>query len=155
MVLWFCRFFGNQIAKLESNTKTMKSIKHILTLIILGATFLTSCKKDLVEKYDQSKNVAKVVAKNTNEVKAPENFSWNTNRIITITSTPIINDVRVAVLKVTSTEGVVLFTQLHKVKDPINLKLEIPSIYEKVNVVFCGIQKTYDTKGGKVDLILQ
>jgi hypothetical protein len=113
---------------------------------------LPSCKKDLVEKFDQNKTTEKVIAKNTSEVKAPENFKWNTNRTIKFTANPIVGDARVSVLRVEATDGTVLFTKLQKVKESVELTLEVPARYEKVNVVFGGMQKTYDTKSGKVEL---
>jgi hypothetical protein len=135
-----------------TNSITMKNIRNLFILIFTSVILLPSCKKDLVEKFEQNKNTSKVEAKNTSEVKAPENFKWNTNRTIKITANPIVGDARVAVLKVEATDGTVLFTKLQKVKESVDLTLEVPARYEKVNVVFGGMQKTYDTKSGKAEL---
>jgi hypothetical protein len=135
-----------------TNSITMKNIRNLFILIFTSVILLPSCKKDLVEKFEQNKTTEKVIAKNTSEVKAPENFKWNTNRTIKITANPIVGDARVAVLKVEATDGTVLFTKLQKVKESVDLTLEVPARYEKVNVVFGGMQKTYDTKSGKAEL---
>ena len=130
----------------------MKNLRNLSILILTSVILLPSCKKGLVEKFEQNKTTEKVIAKNTSEVKAPENFKWNTNRTIKFTANPIEGDARVSVLRVEATDGTVLFTKLQKVKESVDLTLEVPARYEKVNVVFGSIQKTYDTKSGKAEL---
>jgi|688.fasta_scaffold53068_3 hypothetical protein len=135
-----------------ANQKTMKNLRNLLILILISVIVLPSCKKDLVEKFEQNKTTEKVIAKNTSEVKAPENFKWSTSRTIKLTANGIVGDARVSVLRVEATDGTVLFTKLQKVKESVDLTLEVPARYEKVNVVFGGMQKTYDTKSGKAEL---
>ena len=64
------------------------------------------------------------------------------------------NDVRVAVLKVVTPDGGILFKKLQKANEDYSIQLTLPAQYAKVSVQFDGENRTFDTKLGKVEMIL-
>ncbi len=131
----------------------MKSLtKTILLLFILQAG-LSSCKKQLVDKYEQS--VTTETAKNTAEIKASASFKWNTTNALTFNFAGSPGDARIAVLKVTAEDGSIVYQKLQKAAENNAATIELPAHYAKLIVHFGGTSKTFDTKSGKVDMDLK
>jgi hypothetical protein len=62
--------------------------------------------------------------------------------------------VRVAILMVIATDGSILFKKLQKANEDYSIQLTVPSQYEKLSIQFDGENRTFDTKLGKVEMIL-
>jgi hypothetical protein len=113
--------------------------------LVLG---LTSCMKDVIPA------PAANAAKTTSEVKASKDFKWNTTNSINVSFKGVRNDVRVAILMVIATDGSILFKKLQKANEDYSIQLTVPSQYEKLSIQFDGENRTFDTKLGKVEMIL-
>jgi hypothetical protein len=131
----------------------MKKINHYsLILILLFFIGLTSCKKNLEDKFNENQN--QTVAKTTSEIKAATTFKWKTTGSITLVYKAKPNDIRVSVLKVISPDGHIIYQKLQKANQDLSINLEIPSHFEKVDVSFGSNKKSFDTKSGKIEMLL-
>jgi hypothetical protein len=131
----------------------MKKInQYSLILFLLFSIGLTSCKKNLEDKFDENQN--QTIAKTTSEIKAPATFKWKTTGSISFEYKAIPNDIRVSVLKVISPDGHIIYQKLQKANQGFAINLEIPSHFDKVDVSFGSTKKSYETKGGKIELTL-
>lgn len=95
-----------------------------------------------------------VTAKTTSDIKASKDFKWNTTNSLSVSFKGVRNDVRVAVLKVVTPDGGILFKKLQKANEDYSIQLTLPAQYDKVSLQFDGVNRTYDTKLGKVGMIL-
>jgi len=95
-----------------------------------------------------------VTAKTTSEVKASKDFKWNTTNSLSVSFKGVRNDVRVAVLKVVTPDGGILFKKLQKANEDYAIQLTLPSQYDKVSLQFDGENRTFNTKLGKVEMNL-
>ena len=130
----------------------MKNLLKTILLLFIMQVGLSSCKKQLVDKYEQSQKTT--VATKTEEIKAASNFKWNTTSTLTVNFNPLTGDSRIAVLKVTAEDGSVITQKLQKASESHTFNLDIPSHYSKVNVIFGTNTKQFDTKTGKIDMSL-
>ena len=123
-----------------------------LAFALLFFSSLTSCVKEISPAPAVAANT--VTAKTTSEVKASKDFKWNTSNSISVSFKGVRNDVRVAVLKVVTPDGGILFKKLQKANEDYSIQLTLPAQYAKVSVQFDGENRTFDTKLGKVEMIL-
>ncbi len=123
-----------------------------IAFALLFFSSLTSCVKEVSPAPAVAANA--VTAKTTSEVKASKNFKWNTSNSLSVNFKGVRNDVRVAVLKVVTPDGGILFKKLQKANEDYSIQLTLPAQYEKVSVQFDGENRTFDTKLGKVEMIL-
>jgi hypothetical protein len=130
-------------------------MKNQFFKIAFALTFisgLTSCMKEVTPAPAVAANA--VTAKTTSEVKASKDFKWNTTNSINVSFKGVRNDVRVAILMVIATDGSILFKKLQKANEDYSIQLTVPSQYEKLSIQFDGENRTFDTKLGKVEMIL-
>ncbi len=130
-------------------------MKNQILKIAFALTFLstlTSCLKEATLAPATPANSA--TAKTTSEIKASKDFKWNTTNSLNVSFKGIPNDVRVAILKVIAPDGSILFKKFQKANEDYSIQLTLPAQYEKVSLQFDGENRTYDTKLGKVEMIL-
>ncbi len=125
-------------------------LKIAFALLFLSS--LTSCMKEVSPAPAVAANA--VTAKTTSELKASKDFKWNTSNSISVSFKGIHNDVRVSVLKVVTPDGGILFKKLQKANEDYSIQLTLPAQYDKVSVQFDGVNRTFDIKLGKVEMIL-
>ena len=123
-----------------------------IAFALLFFSSLTSCVKEVSPTPAVAANA--VTAKTTSEVKASKDFKWNTSNSLSVSFKGVRNDVRVGVLKVVTPDGGILFKKLQKANEDYSIQLTLPAQYEKVSVQFDGVNRTFDTKLGKVEMIL-
>lgn len=121
-----------------------------IAFALLFFSSLTSCVKEV----SPAPAANAITAKTTSEVKASKDFKWNTSNSLSVSFKGVRNDVRVAVLKVITPDGGILFKKLQKANEDYSIQLMLPAQYEKVSVQFDGVNRTFDTKLGKVEMIL-
>ncbi|MFY8019651.1 MAG: hypothetical protein ACOVP1_00585 [Bacteroidia bacterium] len=129
--------------------KTLKPIFLILFVLQLG---LVSCKKHLVEKYEE---IQSAKAKKFAELSPSKSFKWSSMNSIAISFPSLPNDVRVSTLKVTDVDGNVYFQKLHKASDPLNHSIEVPAHIESLKMTFGGIKKEINITSGKMEIELK
>ena len=130
-------------------------MKNKILTIAFALTFfstLTSCLKEATLAPATPANSA--TAKTTSEIKASKDFKWNTTNSLNVSFKGIPKDVRVAILKVIAPDGSILFKKFQKANEDYTIQLTLPAQYEKVSLQFDGENRTYDTKLGKVEMIL-
>ena len=130
-------------------------MKNQILTIAFALTFfstLTSCLKEATLAPATPANSA--TAKTTSEIKASKDFKWNTTNSLNVSFKGIPKDVRVAILKVIAPDGSILFKKFQKANEDYTIQLTLPAQYEKVSLQFDGENRTYDTKLGKVEMIL-
>jgi hypothetical protein len=130
-------------------------MKNQFLTIAFALTFfstLTSCLKEATLAPATPANSA--TAKTTSEIKASKDFKWNTTNSLNVSFKGIPKDVRVAILKVIAPDGSILFKKFQKANEDYSIQLTLPAQYEKVSLQFDGENRTYDTKLGKVEMIL-
>jgi hypothetical protein len=130
-------------------------MKNQILKIAFALTFLstlTSCLKEATLAPATPANSA--TAKTTSEIKASKDFKWNTTNSLNVSFKGIPKDVRVAILKVIAPDGSILFKKFQKANEDYTIQLTLPAQYEKVSLQFDGENRTYDTKLGKVEMIL-
>jgi hypothetical protein len=130
-------------------------MKNQILTIAFALTFfstLTSCLKEATLAPATPANSA--TAKTTSEIKASKDFKWNTTNSLNVSFKGIPNDVRVAILKVIAPDGSILFKKFQKANEDYSIQLTLPAQYEKVSLQFDGENRTFDTKLGKVEMIL-
>jgi hypothetical protein len=130
-------------------------MKNQILKIAFALTFfstLTSCLKEATLAPATPANSA--TAKTTSEIKASKDFKWNTTNSLNVSFKGIPNDVRVAILKVIAPDGSILFKKFQKANEDYSIQLTLPAQYEKVSLQFDGENRTFDTKLGKVEMIL-
>lgn len=121
-----------------------------IAFVFLLVSSLTSCLKD-VTPTPINKDIA---AKTTAEVKASKDFKWNTTNSLNVSFKGIPSDVRVAILRVLTLDGNILFKKLQKANEDYSIQLTVPAQYEKVSIQFDVETRTFETKIGKVEMIL-
>ena len=130
-------------------------MKNQILTIAFALTFfstLTSCLKEATLAPATPANSA--TAKTTSEIKASKDFKWNTTNSLNVSFKGIPKDVRVAILKVIAPDGSILFKKFQKANEDYSIQLTLPAQYEKVSLQFDGENRTFDTKVGKVEMIL-
>jgi hypothetical protein len=130
-------------------------MKNQILTIAFALTFLstlTSCLKEATLAPATPANSA--TAKTTSEIKASKDFKWNTTNSLNVSFKGIPKDVRVAILKVIAPDGSILFKKFQKANEDYSIQLTLPAQYEKVSLQFDGENRTFDTKLGKVEMIL-
>ena len=125
-------------------------LKFAFALLFFSS--LTSCVKEVSPAPAVAANT--VTAKTTSEVKASKDFKWNTSNSLSVSFKGVRNDVRIAVLKVVTPDGGILFKKLQKANEDYSIQLTLPAQYDKVSVQFDGVNRTFDIKLGKVEMIL-
>jgi hypothetical protein len=130
-------------------------MKNQFFKIAFALTFisgLTSCVKEVTPAPAVAAHA--VTAKTTSEVKASKDFKWNTTNSLSVSFKGVRNDVRVAVLKVVTPDGGILFKKLQKANEDYSIQLTLPAQYDKVSLQFDGENRTFNTKLGKVEMNL-
>ena len=130
-------------------------MKNQILKIAFALTFLstlTSCLKEATLAPATSANSA--TAKTTSEIKASKDFKWNTTNSLNVSFKAIPKDVRVSILKVIAPDGSILFKKFQKANEDYSIQLNLPAHYDKVSLQFDGENRTFDTKLGKVEMIL-
>ncbi|MFA9214317.1 MAG: hypothetical protein ACEQSR_10790 [Candidatus Methylacidiphilales bacterium] len=126
----------------------MKKVNFITAIAILVLAIACTKVKD-PELAPASK------ATNFKEIKVDDQFKWNTTNSIILNFKPTVGDARIAVLKVTSEEGAVIYQRLQKAAEASNIVLQIPAHYTKLKVSFGGNVKTFDSKNSTINMDLK
>lgn len=126
----------------------MKKVNFITAIVILVLASACTKVKD-AELAPSSK------ATNFKEIKVNDQFKWNTTHNVNLNFKPTVGDARIAVLKVTSEDGKVIYQRFQKATEACNVVLQIPAHYTKVKVSFGGNVKTFDSKNSTIDMDLK
>lgn len=113
----------------------MKNIKNIILLTLLTQAFLTSCKKPEMFKNETTVNNS-IVAKSVKEIKAPNNFNWNTSNTVNFTFKGLVGDARKSTLTILSENNSVLFKKLQSASESFSGSVEIPAHVSKITVLY-------------------
>lgn len=130
----------------------MKSFKIIFLLLCVLQFGLSSCKKQLVEKYEENQSAK---AKKFADLKAPKTFKWATMNQVGISFTSIPNDARISTLKITDVDGNVYFKKLQKANEAFTGSIEVPAHLETLKMTFGGMQKEINVTSGKMNIDLK
>lgn len=109
-----------------------------LIVFLFAVSFLgTSCKKDLVEKYEKAKDngVAKVTQ--TKDVKVSDNFAWSTSKEVQVQ----INPNSKGLLLIQSAEGEVFYKAFINSGNVFTAKFILQNKNEKMFIYFNGNQE--------------
>lgn len=110
-------------------------MKNLLVLLALVSFLATSCKKDLIEKYEKTKAtnpVQKVSA--TKDIKVSENFEWSTTNEVELT----INPTKSGLLLVQNEMGEVFYRAFVKAGAPFQAKFSLQNKNPKMYIYFNG-----------------
>lgn len=130
----------------------MKNSKTILLILCVLQFSIMSCKKQLVEKYEESQ--ANKVKKFT-DIKAAKNFKWATMNVVSINFPSNQNDARISTLKITDAEGNVYFQKLQKANEAFTGSIEVPAHLETLKMSYGGIHKDVNLTSGKIEIELK
>jgi hypothetical protein len=126
---------------------------HFLFSLILVIVF-SSCKKQLIEKYEDTKSSA--VVKSTKDIKAPSNFNWNIANTVSFRFTGKIGDARKSTLKIyNSIDNTVLFKKLQSASESYKDVIELPAYVNKITVVYDGTSNNYTLNTNNFDISLK
>ncbi|OYU96359.1 MAG: hypothetical protein CFE21_08150 [Bacteroidetes bacterium B1(2017)] len=132
----------------------MKKITNILLIALVLQVSLSSCKKNLVDKYEETKPT-NVTAKSVKEIKAPANFNWNTSNTVSFTFKGISGDARKSTLTITDDNNNILFRKLQPASENYTGNLELPAHVNKINVKYDGITTDLLVNSNTFDISLK
>ncbi len=129
-----------------------KFLNFLFSLILVIA--FSSCKKQLIEKYEDTKSTA--VVKATKDIKAPSNFNWNTANTVSFKFTRKIGDARKSTLKIYNTaDNSILFKKLQSASESYSDVIELPAYVNKITVVYDGTTTNYTLNSNNFDISLK
>jgi hypothetical protein len=117
-------------------TKKMKNIKKYSLAALVGATLLSSCKKESVSVNNPSSSVSSFTAISTNS-----SFNWANQKKLTFTFTGSPSNGYNSLLKITSPDGNVVFQKVQKGDQNFSTTVILPTNYSTLNLSFGSIQK--------------
>jgi hypothetical protein len=126
-------------------------MKKIVFMSLLGIVTLSSCKKQLFEKYETDvKNSSQV--KNFADLKVSENFDWKTNKAINFqyTGFKTVQPVKTT-LTISSVDGkTVFYAGLQLMEENMQTKLVVPNTYTQILVTYGNFAQTFSTKSTQI-----
>ncbi|MCG9880168.1 MAG: hypothetical protein MH472_06170 [Bacteroidia bacterium] len=123
-------------------------MKNNFYLLLVLAALLSSCKKDLVERYENSPKLSVNKAKNTTELKTDVNFTWSTSKSLVIN----VESNETYPLIITSSNGEVLGKALIFGNKKNEVKLTVGANNEQIKVIFKGKEYPISTGASNINL---
>lgn len=127
-------------------------MKKLIIIALIGIASLSSCKKQLLDKYEQEK-IDTPTAKKFAEIKADANFDWKTAKKIVFNyqSMQTISEIN-ATLSIMSVDGkVVFYTGNQLMNKDMQLTLIIPAHINEIVVKYGAITKSFSTNSSQVN----
>jgi len=127
-------------------------MNKIITILVLGTLFLTSCKKLENPTGSEPTNPSKVTK--FSEIKTDPTFNWSTVKEVTASIKGLKTSSKVrASLQLASTDSKSLFyIGNHLMEEDLNLKIRIPANVKEIKLSFGSVNKTYTVSGNKIDM---
>jgi len=123
----------------------MKNFKVFLLLFIIG-TVLVSCRKD-----ETPEPVIPPVVNGLNDLKAPEQFSWNTAQSVTIQVTGLKSTIDFSrTLSFTLPDGSTILQMMHSINHDLNSEVVIPTGITSLRMTFGKLTADLPIQNGKV-----
>lgn len=116
----------------------------ICTIIVV----ITSCKKQT------EINTPVAITTPFEKINTSNNFGWSNANTITLYFFGLPDHDYNSILKVIGTDNSVIFQKLQNGSANSNTTLTIPAIYKTITVSFGGIEKTFITKNGTINMNL-
>jgi len=123
-----------------------------LTLILLVAIGLSSCKKSLLEKVTPTSNPTSQKVANFNELTASDNFDWKTSKTINFTFKGF-NTIVPAKgnLIVSSDDDKIVFDSgNHLMSENFTSSIQVPNHIKGLTIKFGSITKTFTTQSNSI-----
>lgn len=123
----------------------MNSIRTFLILLFGLTVVLTGCKKNAVEPQPSAQN-----PQTLNDLKAPDSFNWSTASTVEvkITGLPTVLPVK-NTLKISLSDGQVLFSRLHTMSEDLSVKVTVPSTEKKLTLRYGALTQSVDIISGQ------
>jgi hypothetical protein len=121
----------------------MKNLILILSLVTLLGT---SCKKDLVERYENTKPAAAPSVTKTRDIKVASNFDWSTSNEMGVEITPKTS----GLLLIQSANAEVFYKAYLQAGVKHSTKITMQNKHEKMFIYFNGAQEEVVVKPGLV-----
>ena len=136
------------LAQSLSNTGKIRTMNIIKTSFILAfglTVILTGCKKNTIEPQPPSQN-----PQTLSDLKAPDSFNWSTASTteVKITGLPTIVPVK-NTLKISLSDGKVLFSRLHTMSEDLSVKVTIPATEKKLFLSYGTHTQDVDIMNGQ------
>jgi hypothetical protein len=119
-------------------------MKNLIIILSLVTLFGTSCKKDLVERYEKNKTVASPEVTKTRDVKVASNFEWSTTNEMGVEITPKTS----GLLLIQSANAEVFYKAFLKAGEKHTTKVTMQNSHEKMYIYFNGAQEEVIVKPG-------
>ena len=111
------------------------------------------CVSGCVKKIDQSPP-ATTSAENFPEIKAADSFTWSTTKKINFSFIgSSVNEYQL-VLKVSDSDGAILFQKLQKANEDYKAIIEVPAHYETLTVNYGSLSEKLDCTNGSVSITI-
>lgn len=118
-------------------------------MLVLASSFV-ACKKDLVERFENSHKIQQNKASKTTEIKTSDNFSWQTSKSITL---DLQTDETQPIL-VVGANGEIIGKALLFANSKNEIKLTVSSNSEQLKVLFKGKEFFVSTATNNINLNL-
>lgn len=113
-------------------------MKNLLFILALVSFLATSCKKDLIEKYEKTKAASPVQkAAATKDLKVAEDFAWSTTNEVEVT----INPTQSGLLLVQNELGEVFYRAFVKSGNTCTAKFSLQNKNPKMFLYFNGVME--------------
>ncbi len=120
-----------------------------LFLLLAAAVSFTSCKKFVIS----DPNVPTVANKGLKELVAPETFSWQPTKTITLKVTPLdVPTKETHALEIRGENNELLFIYQASMRKALNEKITVPYNSTKIKMKYGNIQKTIDIINSVADV---
>ncbi len=117
-------------------SRKQATMKNILVLFAFISILGTSCKKDLIEKFeaDKAKQASKNQAQNINELTVDQAFDWKTNKNVVVKLKGTVN---APVILMTEKGGILLKSML-KSNEELSVTVTLASAEKTIKAVYAG-----------------
>jgi len=119
-------------------------------LLAFPILFAFGCIKDPFESTTPS---PKPVS-NFRDIDTPADFNWETSRTVQVNFTAIPDDLRRQVLKISTTDGQLLYRQLQPAAEGAVIPVELPSYMETITVSYDGFSQSYQVIGNNITVTI-
>jgi hypothetical protein len=121
----------------------LKNMKKLIIILSLASLFGTSCKKDIVDRYESKKTTTPAVNK-TRDLTVASNFDWSTTNEVSFELTPKTS----GLLLIQSVDAEVFYKAFLKPGVKHTAKLTLQNKHEKMYFYFNGNQEEVVVKPG-------
>lgn len=116
-----------------------------LLLVIIGA-----CRKESLSSNENPPNTDTKFA----NIAVTNNFSWSNDRNLTFNFAGAPESAYPAILKVSSSDGSIIYQKLQKGDEDFSTSFKVPANYETLDVQFGATKKTFSVKSGIISMNL-